>query len=99
MPKRQSIIIKHPAYHYLLSINNLKLEIMKHEIGKNAGIIWQTIAARNGRITFEELLKETGLTESQVLLSIGWLEREDKVSIHGENGTIEAVTLYQERYF
>lgn len=37
---------------------------MRHEIGKNAGIIWQTIAANNGRI-----------------------------------GTIEAVTLYQEKYF
>lgn len=72
---------------------------MRHEIGTNAGIIWQTIAAKNGRITFKELLETTGLTESQALLSLGWLEREDKVSLHGENGTIEAVTLYQERYF
>ena len=72
---------------------------MRHEIGTNAGIIWQTIAAKNGRITFKELLEPTGLTESQALLSLGWLEREDKVSLHGENGTIEAVTLYQERYF
>ena len=47
---------------------------MRHEIGKNAGIVWQTIAARNGRITFEELLKVTDLTESQLLLSLGWLE-------------------------
>ena len=72
---------------------------MRHEIGTNAGIIWQTIVAKNGRITFKELLETTGLTESQALLSLGWLEREDKVSLHGENGTIEAVTLYQERYF
>ena len=72
---------------------------MRHEIGKNAGIIWQTIAARNGRITFEELLKVTDLTESQLLLSLGWLEREDKVSLHGDNGSIEAVTLYQEMYY
>lgn len=72
---------------------------MRHEIGKNAGIIWQTIAARNGRITFEELLKVTDLTESQLLLSLGWLEREDKVSLHGDNGNIEAVTLYQEKYY
>lgn len=72
---------------------------MKYEIGKNAGVIWQTIAARNGRVTFDELLNVTKLTMSQVLLSLGWLEREDKVSLHGENGTIEAVTLYQEKYF
>lgn len=72
---------------------------MRHEIGKNAGIVWQTIPARNGRITFEELLKVTDLTESQLLLSLGWLEREDKVSLHGDNGNIEAVTLYQEMYY
>lgn len=72
---------------------------MRHEIGKNDGIVWQTIAARNGRITFEELLKVTDLTESQLLLSLGWLEREDKVSLHGDNGNIEAVTLYQEMYY
>ena len=51
---------------------------MKHEIGTNAGIIWQTITARNGRVSFEELLNATGLTKSQALLSLGWLEREDK---------------------
>lgn len=72
---------------------------MKHEIGTNAGIIWQTITARNGRVSFEELLNATGLTKSQALLSLGWLEREDKVSLPGENGIIEAVTLYQEKYF
>lgn len=72
---------------------------MKHEIGKNAGIIWQTISERNGRITFEELLKATGLNDYQALLSLGWLAREDKVSLFGENGIIEAMTLYQERYF
>ena len=50
---------------------------MRHEIGKNAGIIWQTIAANNGRISFEELLSATGLSKTQALLSLGWLERED----------------------
>lgn len=72
---------------------------MRYEIGKNAGFIWQTIAAKNGRISFDELLSITGLTKSQALLSLGWLEREDQVSIHSESGTIETVTLYQEKYF
>lgn len=46
---------------------------MRYEIGKNAGIIWQTIAAKNGRISFDELLSITGLTKSQALLSLdGW---------------------------
>ena len=72
---------------------------MIQEIGSNAGIIWQTITARNGRVSFEELLNATGHTKAQAILSLGWVEREDKVSLHGETGIIEAVTLYQEKYF
>lgn len=72
---------------------------MRHEIGKMAGVVWQAISARNGRISFEELLKATGLGKVQILLALGWLEREDKVSLHGDIGAIEAVTLYHERYF
>ncbi len=72
---------------------------MRHEIGTNAGIIWHAVIANEGRTTFRELIKTTGLTESQALLSLGWLEREGKVSLHGDKGIIEAVLLYQEKYF
>lgn len=72
---------------------------MKHEIGTNAGIVWQAVSAKKGSIIFNELLRTTKLTESQALLALGWLEREDKVSLHGYNGIIEVVTLYQEKYF
>lgn len=72
---------------------------MRHEIGTNAGIVWQTISANNGRISFEDLQKATQLSKSQTLLALGWLEREDKVSLHGDKGFIEAITLYQENYF
>ena len=72
---------------------------MRHEIGTNAGIVWQAVAAESGKIAIEELLKATRLTKSQVLLALGWLARENKVSLNGDNGTIEAVVLYQERYF
>ena len=75
---------------------------MRHEIGTNAGIVWRTVAAKNGRMTFEELLEVTGLTKSQTLLSLGWLEREGNVSLHGDNGMINLITLYhlyQEKYY
>lgn len=72
---------------------------MRHEIGTNAGIIWHAVIANEGRTTFRKLIKTTGLTESQALLSLGWLEREGKVSLHGDKGIIEAVLLYQEKYF
>lgn len=49
---------------------------MKHEIGTNAGIIWQTITARNGRVSFEELLNATGLQSLKLYSrSAGWSER------------------------
>lgn len=75
---------------------------MRHEIGTNAGIVWRAVAAKNGRMTFEELLEVTGLTKSQALLSLGWLEREGNVSLHGDNGMINLITLYhlyQEKYY
>lgn len=72
---------------------------MRHEIGTNAGIVWRAVAAKNGRMTFEELLEVTGLTKSQALLSLGWLEREGNVSLHGDNGIIKLITLYQEKYY
>lgn len=75
---------------------------MRHKIGTNAGIVWRAVAAKNGRMTFEELLEVTGLTKSQTLLSLGWLEREGNVSLHGDNGMINLITLYhlyQEKYY
>ena len=72
---------------------------MRHEIGKNAGIVWQTIDTNNGQVTYKELLKATGLTETQTLLALGWLVREDKVTLQKDGETIDAVTLYQERYY
>ena len=50
----------------------------KSEIGENAEKIWTTIN-ENGEITFNELMKMTGLTEQQLITSIGWLAREDKI--------------------
>lgn len=72
---------------------------MTHEIGTNAGIVWKAVAARNGKASFTELVEGTGLYKAQILLALGWLEREGQVSLHGEDGMVEAVTLYQERYY
>ena len=48
---------------------------MRYEIATNAGIVWQTIDTNNGQVTYKELLKATGLTETQTLLALGWLVR------------------------
>ena len=72
---------------------------MRYEIATNAGIVWQTIDTNNGQVTYKELLKATGLTETQTLLALGWLVREDKVTLQRDGEAIDAVTLYQERYY
>lgn len=72
---------------------------MRYEIATNAGIVWQTIDTNNGQVTYKELLKATGLTETQALLALGWLVREDKVTLQKDGEAIDAVTLYQERYY
>lgn len=69
----------------------------KFKIGENAGIIWRKLENR-GNLTFEELQTETGLDQADVLLAIGWLAREDKISFNMESG-ITSVSLYQERYY
>ena len=50
----------------------------KHSIGLNAGIIWR-ILSDNVQRTYDELKKESGLSERDLNAAIGWLEREDKI--------------------
>lgn len=50
----------------------------KHIIGKNAGIIWQLL--NNGEPwEYEKLKAESGLSDRDLNLAIGWLAREDKI--------------------
>jgi hypothetical protein len=48
------------------------------EISLNAEKISETIN-KNSELTFNELLKLTKLSEQQLLISIGWLAKENKI--------------------
>lgn len=65
-------------------------------IGENAGIIWRTL--HNKRMSWEELLKNTGLNPIELASGIGWLAREEKISIYPNNGIIY-FEIFQERYY
>ena len=52
----------------------------KRIIGEKAGIIWRTL--HNNKMSWEELLKNTGLKPLELASGIGWLAREDKISIY-----------------
>lgn len=69
----------------------------KNIIGENAGIIWRTL--HDNKMSWEELLKNTGLNPLELASGIGWLAREDKIFIYPNNNGIVYFEVYEERYF
>ncbi len=53
------------------------------QIGETAGVIWQVLNAK-GPVTIAKLVKEIGAPRDVVMQGLGWLAREDKVSIEEE---------------
>ena len=68
----------------------------KRIIGEKAGIIRRTL--HNNKMSWEELLKNTGLKPLELASGIGWLAREDKISIYPNNGIVY-FEIYQEHYY
>ena len=47
-------------------------------IGKNAGIVWNTLKD-NAHWDYQDLKSATGLSDRDLNAAIGWLAREDKI--------------------
>ncbi len=60
---------------------------MVHEIGFAAGDVWQYLES-NGTSTIDDLRKGLRIKESLVLMAIGWLAREEKLSFDAEGKTL-----------
>ena len=69
----------------------------KEQIGNLAGIVWRTLNEK-GKLSFEDLQRETMLDSESVNAAIGWLAREDKINFDEQNG-ITAFYVYNERYY
>jgi predicted ArsR family transcriptional regulator len=48
--------------------------------GVNAGIVWKALN-QNGPCTIEDLVKNTSLSREEVYGALGWLGRENKISV------------------
>jgi hypothetical protein len=48
--------------------------------GVNAGIVWKALD-QNGPSTIEDLVKTTSLSREEVYGALGWLGRENKISL------------------
>jgi len=53
---------------------------MDDQIGTAAGVVWRTLD-ENGTMTMSRLKQQTKLAEPVVLMAVGWLARERKVTI------------------
>ncbi|MGZ4980355.1 MAG: winged helix-turn-helix domain-containing protein [Methylobacter sp.] len=53
---------------------------MSNTIGEAAGIIWKYLD-KNGPSSVNKITTETGISKNDVQRAIGWLSKEDKLSI------------------
>lgn len=58
----------------------------KEQIGVNAGKIWKLLSSDNGRWTYNDIKKATGLSDREMNTAIGWLARENKIELEVDKG-------------
>jgi len=61
------------------------------QIGKTAGDVWEVLTEQ-GPMSMAKLISAVGQPRNTVLLALGWLAREDKISIE-EDGRARIVSL------
>lgn len=66
---------------------------MVQEIGLAAGEVWRYLES-NGPRTINQMMKGLQIKESVLLMAVGWLAREGKLSIEAE-GKTSRISLVQ----
>ena len=59
----------------------------REEIGLNAGLVWNALNESEG-LTLKGLKKVTKLKDKQLYAALGWLSREDKVTLEEVEGDL-----------
>lgn len=57
-------------------------------IGLNAGLVWNALSNSEEKLTLKGLKKVTKLKDKELYAAIGWLSREDKISIEEVEGDL-----------
>ena len=52
---------------------------MIDKIGENAGTVWRTLE-KNGQLSLGKLKTQSGLSEKDLHLALGWLAKEEKIT-------------------
>lgn len=74
--------------------------MLKEDIGVNAGIIWNLLSEK-GMMSIRQIGESTGYQDRMIILSLGWLARENKLSFVEKHDTIhiELNAPFQEKYY
>lgn len=67
--------------------------MLQEKAGNIAGLIWNAISDANEGLTYKQIKKITKLVEKDFNLGLGWLLREDKLSIK-ETGDAKDPYIY-----
>jgi hypothetical protein len=54
--------------------------MITEKIGENAGKLW-TLLNEQGAQSFKDVKKKLKLTNTDIFMAVGWLNREDKLSV------------------
>ncbi len=71
----------------------------KYDVGSNAGIIWNLLAEKNGKLSLTQIKEETGFELTELMLALGWLLREGKITEFIENNEPIISLVYSDYYF
>ena len=61
--------------------------MLKSDIGINAGAIWLLLSDK-GKLSLNEIIEFTNYKEYYILLALGWLSRENKISFSDKKGVL-----------
>ena len=61
------------------------------QVGETAGSVWRLLK-KSGPLSIAKIIKEVDAPRDLVMLALGWLAREDKISI-AEEGRSKVVSL------
>lgn len=67
--------------------------MIKLQIGKNAGQIWEYLDENQVSSVFE-IMKVLSMEKQDVLMALGWLARENKIHFMGENKDFKMIIIY-----
>jgi len=78
----------------------IKIAMVKKDVGQCAGDIY-ALLSQKGRMTLRKIGEITNKKESLIFLSLGWLLRENKITVSSEGGEMyyELENVLSEMYY